>query len=87
MVLVKILKRKDAATLIVAIVIAGIISQLFAMTLLEPAAKLTGSDTFGPGGPGWQAQYLQPIVQALLQLIALELLARITIAINAMTKK
>lgn len=91
MVLVKILKRKDAASLIIAIIVATAISQaLFQMTF-QPAADLIGADNPGGDGgfygPGWKITYLQPLVALALQLVVLELLARITILVISKTKK
>ena len=44
MVLVKILKRRDASSLIVALVLAGIIGQALAISLSSLANKLVGID-------------------------------------------
>lgn len=90
MVLVKILKRKDASSIIVAIIVAMIIGQVLAMVMMEPASKLIGKDSLygegGFGGPDWKTIYLQPVVAAGLQLIALELLAWIVIGVEVLVK-
>lgn len=89
MVLVKILKRKDASSIIVAVVVAMIVGQLLMMTMQQPASELVGLNN-GPygegafGGPDWKATYLTPVVSAALQLVALEVLAWVTIAVAAL---
>ncbi|MBX4190875.1 hypothetical protein KW794_02190 [Candidatus Saccharibacteria bacterium] len=80
MVLVKILKRRDASSVMVAIILAMIIGQLLSMTTNVPASKIIQSP-YGPsaGGPGWKEQYLFPIVWAVLQIVVLEILSWIYI--------
>lgn len=87
MVLIKILKRKDASSLIVAIIIAGIISGLLTMTLIQPSAELVGGQYQGQAGLDLKSQLLQPVVFAVFQLLALEILAWLVIGIASLSKK
>lgn len=91
MVLVKILKRRDASSVILAILIALVISQPLNMMLGKPASIISGLSGknnsgyffygYGPGG-GWQSQYLFPIVWVVLQLLVLEILGWIVVLAN-----
>jgi hypothetical protein len=78
MVLVKILKRKDASSVLVAIILAMIISQTITSTTGTLASKIAfvhnGPFGYGPSGH-WKDQYLFPIVWAIVQIIILEILA------------
>lgn len=84
MVLVKILKRGDAASIIVAIVLAMSISNAFSIMFMDIAGWVAGIGEdvnmyqgFSEGG--WRTTYLFPVVTLVLQLIALELVARVAI--------
>lgn len=89
MILVKVLKRKDASSVIVAIITAMIVQQPLMTMTTKPASIISGDNVqgyaYGPGGD-WQQQYLFPIVQALLQLLVLEVLCWIVIGLAAMFK-
>jgi len=79
MILIKILKRKDASSLIVAILLALIITQPLSSVTLPLVDKIlfnhnTGSYSMGFNGNGWKDEYLSPVVWALLQIVILELL-------------
>jgi hypothetical protein len=91
MVLVKVLKRRDAASVIVAILLAMIISQPLSMMTGKPASiisGLSGNNNAGyfwygyGGGGGWESQYLFPVVWVILQIIVLEILAWIYVLIS-----
>jgi hypothetical protein len=86
MVLIKILKRRDAASIVVAILVAMIIAQPLSLTTSRLAGKISdvhnGFGSYvGPGG-GWKNEYLFPIVWALVQLLVLEILAWIYVLAN-----
>lgn len=71
----KVLKRRDAASVIVAVVIAMILWQMVSSVTNPLAGQLSGLSDGQYGAPfpgGWQSQYLQPIVWAALQFIVLE---------------
>jgi len=76
MVLVKILKRRDAASVVVAIMLAMIISSPISSVTVSLANKISGVSNGGYGVPGggWKNEYMFPIVWAILQLIILEIL-------------
>ncbi len=85
MVLVKILKRKDASSVIVAVAIALIINQLLSWVTGDLAVRISGISEGGfsySTGGNWRNMYVQPIVAALLQLIALEIVVRIVVLVN-----
>jgi hypothetical protein len=88
MYVVKVLKRKDAASIAVAVAIAW----MFVMWAPQMVGQLSGtlsgvSDNqfYSYGGPGadWKVTYLQPTVLAILQFILLELVLRIIIAFRS----
>lgn len=88
MILVKTLKRKDAFSVMVAIIIAMIVQQPLMMMTAKPASILSGQNNqaYGPGG-SWQLQYLNPIVWALLELIVLEVLCWVCLGLAKMSMK
>ena len=90
MLIVKVLKRKDAASVVVAVVVALILHQLVQMVTPELASRLSGADGFSgfdTGGPGWQTQYLHPVVWAALQLLLLEVLCWVYVFVHGMFSK
>lgn len=82
---IKVLKRKDASSVVVAVVIALIIYQMLPALTERLASIISGVDV--PIGAGWQDQYLQPIVGAVLQLLLLEAILWIWTALAASMKK
>lgn len=88
MVLVKILKRKDASSVIVAIVAASVITQYLSTILLEPASWVSGSHTkFGFNNDGFGSSYIFPTVLFVLEFIGFELLVRLYLAIAKILNK
>jgi hypothetical protein len=92
MVLVKILKRRDASSIVVAIVIAMIISQPLNMLTSPLAGHIMGLKEgqylgYAPPNSGWE-YYAYEVLWAVLQLIFLEVLAWAYIwAANSSKKK
>jgi hypothetical protein len=95
MVLIKIMKRKDASSVLVAIILATIIGGMLmwmANDISFRISDMTGSggdeySAFGPNG-NWRMVYLQPFISAVVQILMLEILARIYIFVhNSMQKK
>lgn len=86
MVLVKVLKRKDASSVVVAVAV-GLIIFSFLSTVTGPLAAEISS--INPQQVGeWRNQYLLPFVAAVLQLIFLEVLGWIYVwAAGSMKKK
>ena len=92
MVLVKILKRKDASSVLVAALVALLVWQPLVQITAQPAGKLLGLKDnqyvsyIGPGS-GWKVQYLYPVVQVILELIVLEILGWIYVLARESMKK
>ncbi|MEX1059203.1 MAG: hypothetical protein WEC17_02115 [Candidatus Saccharimonadales bacterium] len=82
---IKVLKRKDASSVVVAVVVGLIIAQLLPALMGRLASVLSGVDV-GPAGD-WQEQYLVPVVNAALQLLLLEVLLWVWTALVASMKK
>lgn len=82
----KFLQRGDAASVVVAVVLAMILVSLITTVTIEPTSKLVellgGSEQFGFSGVGWQDRYVAPLVSALLQVLALELVLRLVVPIR-----
>ncbi len=76
MLIYKVLKRKDAASVIVAVVIALLLMTALNIWSLDITSEITGSDgPYGSGfGGGWKDQYLNPAVSLAVQLVFLEAL-------------
>jgi hypothetical protein len=91
MVLVKILKRRDASSVVVAILVAMILSQPLNMLTSPVAGKVMGLKDgqyigYAPPNSGWE-YYAYEVVWAILQLILLEVLARLYIWAARSSKK
>lgn len=88
----KVLKRKDASSVVVAIIIAFIVVQMLPALTSELSGIISGVEegqyiSFAAPGAGWQAQYLQPVVNAALQLILLEIILWVWAALKSVAKK
>lgn len=88
----KILKRKDGASVVVAVIIAMIVGQTLPSLTASLAGKLSGLadgqyTSYALPDSGFQGQYLHPVVWAVLQLIALEIILWLYTSIVASTKK
>lgn len=83
MVLVRVMQRKDAASLVVAVA-AGLAVFSFLSTF---TAHLTSLLSGGEGDYGFADSYWRPVVALVLQLVLLELLARVVIAAYSSVKK
>ena len=96
MYVVKVLKRKDASSLVVGVVVAMFVLQFVTAMTQELSSRIalwqwgntTPSGTgFYPVG-GWRTTYLQPVIALLVELIALEVLVWVYVWIHrAVTKK
>lgn len=75
MVLVKILQRKDASSIIVALVLASIVS-MFLLAVSQDFAQIFASEDQKFDGPGWQDQYVVPAAAAIIQFVLFEVLVR-----------
>jgi hypothetical protein len=70
---VKVLKRKDASSVVVAVVLAMILGQAVQTFSDRPAAWLSGSSSLGGG---WRAGLWAPLLTLVVELIVFELLIR-----------
>lgn len=94
MMLVNILKRKDASSVIVAIVLGTVTWQTLQSITSDLAATLSGvkgqegffGGAYAPPGAGWEQLYLYPIVWMAVQIIALEILAWLVVGVNMAIK-
>lgn len=89
---IKVLKRKDAASVVVAVIVAMIIWQALPTLTGELAEMISGLDngqsvSYVYPGAGWQGQYLHPVVSAVLQLVLLDVLIRLYVAVHSMVSK
>lgn len=88
MYITKVLKRGDAASVIVAVVLAFIVISILPNLVGELSQILTGTEgSYVPGayypGAGWQEVYLLPIVAGILQVVAVEIGLRISVAFRS----
>jgi hypothetical protein len=92
MVLVRILKRKDASSVLLAVLIALIAWQPLMQVTARLAAKVSGLHTgqyiayYSPN-TGRRGEYIFPIVSVILQLLALEILGWLYIWAKMAAKK
>jgi len=88
MYVVKVLKRKDGAALVVGISVGLVVSQFITVITQDLTTRVTNMGITGPIGQGWRSAYFMPIVTAVLQLLALEILIRVYVAVhNALSNK
>ncbi len=93
MYVVKVLKRKDASSLIVGVVVAMLVGQFLSFSLQDLASKIAlwkwSGSVGGYGGPGngFQVMYIQPFVGMILGLIGLEILVRLYVYLHGMVSK
>lgn len=91
--IVKVLKRKDAASVVVAIVVGMAVYQLVSTITAKLAGQVSGLEdgqyvSYSYPGATWQGTYLFPVVSAAFQLIALEIAIWLYVfAHNMMPKK
>lgn len=95
MAIVDVLKRKDGATVLVAILVAMVLNQPLSMIGGQLTSLLLGAEEGGTGGffyaapgAGWEVAYAQPIIWALVQLLIIELMIRLYgLLKSSLTKK
>lgn len=89
MYIIKVLKRRDAASVVVAIILA----MTFAQTIFLPVSQLsyklanisnTSSNYGGGYGGGWRDTYLTPLIELVLTVIVLEILIRLFVYVRPM---
>jgi hypothetical protein len=85
MYIVKILKRKDAASLVLAIILGTMISQFMFMPVYELGSRVAsiGLDTPMYGGMGWRGTILSPVVSLVAGLVLLEVALRVFVYARA----
>lgn len=83
------MKRKDAASVLVAIVLAMILMALLSQLTMNWAGELSGlkDGQYGYPGTGWRTAYLYPSVSAALQLVLLEVFVYVYTAFQDVFKK
>ncbi len=79
MVVVRILQRRDAASLVVAIAAGLVVGQFVSSITNHLSDVLSGVDS----NASFKTAYWQPIVTFVLQLVVLEILARLAVAARA----
>jgi hypothetical protein len=92
MVLVKMLKRRDASSVLVAVLVALVVWQPLMQETSRLSAKISGLSggqyaSYSAPGAGWKGEYLYPLVSVIVQLIALELLGWIYVLGKSSMKK
>ena len=91
MIIVKVLKRKDAASIAVAVVLAGIITQLLPSLTSHLAGLLLGLRegtyiSYASPGSDFKTQYLYPVVLAVLEILLLEILIWLYVLLGGVFK-
>ena len=83
MYIIKVLKRKDASSVVVAIWLALSLNQITTLPVFRLADLISGigasnySGMYGGGATGWRTEYFNPIVSFVLQIVVLEILIRL----------
>ena len=76
--IVKVLKRKDASSVVVAVVLGLLVNSAVQDWAYRPAAWLSGQSTTGGG---WNAGLWRPFITLVVGLIVLEIVLRIYAAL------
>ncbi len=87
MVLLKVLKRKDASSVVVAVAVGLALLQFVTAVTAHLASWISGTNQFAPNGQGFKSEYLYPAVSFVLILLALEVLGWIYVWANSMMKQ
>ncbi len=88
MYITKVLKRKDASSVIVAIWLAFLLQQALYLPTFHLVDMISGigdshyQGMYGAGSPGWRNEYLNPIVTVLLNIIVIEILIRLFVVMH-----
>lgn len=77
MYVVKILKRKDAASIVVSIVLGLLLLQLLSSVSADLTAFLSGSERVT--GLGWRETYANPLIGFVVQVLLLEAFLRVAV--------
>lgn len=83
----KVLKRKDAASVIVAVAVGMLLYQFVSHIGVALADRFSTFEVDGVGSPDWQDHYLVPFIALLVQLLLLEAVIWLYSAINAAVSK
>lgn len=76
--IVKVLKRKDASSVVVAVVLGLLVNSAVQDWAYRPAAWLSGDST---NGGGWNAGLWRPLVTLVVGLVVLEIVIRLYTAL------
>lgn len=90
MYIIKVMKRKDASSVLVAIWLAMSLMQLTSIPTYRLSNWISGwgahnwNGLYGGGAPGsdWRSEYLSPVVSFLVQVIVFEILIRLFILVH-----
>jgi len=90
MYIIKVMKRKDASSIVIAIWLAMSLMQLTTMPTYRLTNWLSGVGAHnwmggmygGTPGPDWRSEYLSPVISFLVQVIVLEVLIRLFVMIH-----
>lgn len=82
--IIKILKRKDAASVIVAVVLSFILIRAVEGWSQRPADWLSGQRSTGGG---WNAGFWQPLVMLVVELVVFEIVIRVYTWLTATSGK
>lgn len=78
--IIKILKRKDAASVVVAVVLAVILANALPVVTSDLATYLAGIET--AQATEWRENVVRPLISAALQVIVLEAFLRVVVFVR-----
>ena len=87
MVIIKLLKRGDASSVMVAVIGALVIVQFLSAVLSQPAAWISRVQLSGSPYSGYKEHYILPLVSFTLAFLGLELLIRGYVAVSSLINK
>jgi hypothetical protein len=84
--IIKVLKRKDGAALVVGVALAITIANFLTTITFQLSLKLSDmSASANQESGGWRTSYLEPLIGLILSIIALELLVWVYVWIHQAT--
>lgn len=93
MYVVKLLKRKDASSVVIAVWLAFQLMQLTSVVSMKAVSWLTGlgdstfQNAYSSVASDWRNAYLNPVVSLLVQLVVLEVVVRLVVWVHPMLVK
>ena len=82
MILVRVLQRRDAASIVVAVAAGLVLANYLGALSYTLSSALIGQNGGGPSGIEWRQAYLIPLMAMIVSFVGLEILANIVVVMR-----